>query len=79
MDGVDALREWAAKLSLRYPLVADASKEVCRAYEVVRDDWGLAGRGTVVIGQDGRVLRTYPDAPSRGHAERVLEDLRADR
>jgi len=33
---------------------------------------------TAVIDVDGRVLKTYPDAPiaGKGHAQQVLDDVR---
>lgn len=40
----------------------------------------MATRATVVVSEDGRVLRAYPDAPAdgKGHAEAVYEDLASE-
>jgi peroxiredoxin len=37
----------------------------------------VAGRATALIGEDGTVLKTYPQAPldGKGHAEEVFGDL----
>jgi peroxiredoxin len=50
---------------------------VANLYGVYREDWKVAGRATVVIGEDGTVLKTYPKAPldGKGHAEEVYGDL----
>lgn len=76
-DSLEDQRAFVAKLGgIRFPLIADADGEIARAYDVMHDSYPVAGRRTVVIGQDGRVLKTYPDAKARGHAEQVLADLR---
>ena len=76
MDTLEDQKAFADKHSLRFPLIADADGEICRAYGAIREGWALAGRKTVVVGQDGKVLKTYPDAQAAGHAEQVLNDLR---
>lgn len=54
-------------------MIADPSAEIAKAYDVYRDDWKVAGRATVVIGEDGTIVKTYPEAPldGKGHAEAV--------
>ena len=39
----------------------------------------MAGRATVVIGEDATIVKTYPEAPldGKGHAEAVFADVRA--
>jgi peroxiredoxin Q/BCP len=61
----------------RFPLIADPTKEIARAYDVYREDWERTGRATCVIGEDGTVLLTYPEAPihGQGHAEAVFADV----
>ena len=62
---------------IRFPLIADPSAGIAQAYDVYREDWKVAGRATAVIGEDGTVLKTYPQAPldGKGHAETVYGDL----
>ena len=61
----------------RFPLIADPSAEIAHAYDVWRADWSRSGRATLVIGEDGTVLKTYPEAPihGKGHAEQVFWDV----
>jgi peroxiredoxin Q/BCP len=72
-------KAFADKHGLRYPLISDADGEIARAYDVWREDWKVAVRATAIIGEDGTVLKTYPNAPGhgKGHAEEVYRDLRA--
>lgn len=76
VDTLEDQRAFAEKLTVRFPLIADPDAEIARAYGVLLDEHPVAGRRTVVIGSDGSILKTYPEAKARGHAEQVLEDLR---
>jgi len=78
VDTLEAQQAFADKLGgLRFPLVADPEATVATAYGVYREDWKVAGRATAVIGEDGTILKTYPQAPldGKGHAEEVFGDL----
>jgi thioredoxin-dependent peroxiredoxin len=77
VDTVEDQKAFAQKHKLSYPLIADSDAEIAKAYGVYKEDWQLAGRATAVIGEDGRVLKTYPKAPlsGEGHAEQVYKDL----
>lgn len=46
---------WAKSLSLKQTLLADMHRSVCKAYGIYWPDLNVSGRGTVVIGSDGRV------------------------
>lgn len=46
---------WAKSLGLKHTLLADMHREVCKAYGIFWPDLNVSGRGTVVIGTDGRV------------------------
>ena len=80
-DTVESHRRFAAKLGLRFPLLADPETEVIRAYGA----WGkkkLYGkeyegtiRSTVLIDPEGRVARVWPKVRVKGHAEEVLAEL----
>ncbi len=80
-DPVESHRRFAAKLGLRFPLLADPETEVIRAYGA----WGkkkLYGkeyegtiRSTVLIDPEGRVARVWPKVRVKGHAEEVLAGL----
>jgi len=78
VDTLEAQQAFADKLDgLSFPLIADPDAKIASAYGVYRDDWKVAGRATVVIGEDGTILKTYPKAPldGKGHAEEVFGDL----
>ena len=77
-DDLAAQKAFADKHGgFRYPLIADPDASVAKSYGVYREDWKVAGRATAVIGEDGTILKTYPEAPldGKGHAQEVFEDL----
>jgi thioredoxin-dependent peroxiredoxin len=79
VDTLDDQKAFSAKHGgFRYPLIADSSADIGKAYGVYREDWKLTGRATAVIGEDGTVIKTYPKAPlhGKGHAEEVFADVR---
>ncbi len=78
VDELGAQEAFAAKCSLRFPLISDPTRSVGRAFGAIPEDAqdALAVRSTVVIDRDGTVLKTYGKASARGHAEAVLNDLR---
>jgi peroxiredoxin 2/4 len=39
-----------------YPLIADVTKSISRAYDVLDEDAGIAYRGTFVINKEGKVM-----------------------
>lgn len=78
VDDLDAQQAFHDKHGgFRFPLIADPGAEVAQAYDVWREDWSRTGRATVVIDEDGTVLKTYPEAPmhGKGHAEAVFGDV----
>jgi peroxiredoxin len=78
IDDLEAQQAFHTKHGgFRFPLIADPSCEIAHAYDVWRADWGRTGRATLVIGEDGTVLKTYPEAPihGKGHAQAVFEDV----
>ncbi len=79
MDTLDAQKAFAAKHQLRFPLIADEDGAIARAYEVYREDWKVAGRATAIIGENGKLVKTYPRAAldGKGHAEEVYRDAEA--
>lgn len=46
---------WAKSLNLKQTLLADMHRAVCKAYGIYWPDLNVSGRGTVVIGRDGKV------------------------
>jgi thioredoxin-dependent peroxiredoxin len=78
VDDLEAQQAFSDKLQLRFPLIADPDRSVSMAYGVTADPSGVASRSTVVIGADRAIRRVYEQVKGRGHAERVLADLRAE-
>ncbi|MFW5924999.1 MAG: peroxiredoxin [Myxococcota bacterium] len=80
-DSVESHREFRKEHALPFPLVADESGEVARAYGVPTT-LGMASRTTFLVGPDGRVVRVWPDVDPAVDADRVLAaagELKSDR
>lgn len=73
-QGVASHRRFAEKHRLSFTLVADPSKEVCRAYGTL-GLLGYAKRVTYLVGRDGRVARVWHSVSPSGHSREVLEAL----
>lgn len=80
---LEAHREWAARLRLPYPLLADPSLEAARALGLVHT-LGLGGwnvelfrRSTLLVDTDGIVVAVWGKVKVRGHARQVLDAARA--
>jgi len=65
---------------VRYPLVADLTKDIARDYGVLLDDAGIALRGTFLIDREGVVKHAVLNDPALGRSIgeelRVLDALR---
>ena len=82
-DPVKAQDSFRNKHELQTPLASDEEKEMLKDYGV----WGEKSmygrtflgvlRTTVLIGEDGRVLRIWRNVKVDGHADEVLEAVRA--
>jgi len=82
-DSVASHDRFRDKHGLGIPLLSDTTGDVCKRYGVWREK-SLYGRKfmgiertTVLIGGDGRVIRVWPRVRVPGHAEAVLEAVRA--
>ncbi len=67
-------QEFRAKHNLNFPLIADPSKEICRAYNAL-GLLGMAKRVTYVIGPDGRIVDAFKSINPKPHVERALRVL----
>ena len=71
------------KHELGIPLLSDAESDVCEQYGVWKEKsmYGKKFMGiertTVLIGGDGKVVRVWPKVKVPGHAEEVLEAVKA--
>lgn len=82
-DPVKAHDKFVAKHGLKVILASDEEKSVLEAYGVWKEKsmYGKTYMGvertTVLIGTDGRIARIWPKVKVPGHAEAVLEAVRA--
>ncbi len=82
VDDLASHHRFVEKEHLPFPLLADPTGAVCRAYGVLRQrekdghTFTYAERTTFVIGQDGRIARVWPQVSVDGHVEDVLAFLR---
>ncbi len=74
-QGEASHREFSAKHNLNFPLVADPSKEICRAYNTL-GLLGVAKRVTYVIGPDGTIVDAFKSINPKPHVERALAVVR---
>jgi len=54
-DSFAALKAFAEDKDIKIPLLSDIHRQVCKAYGFYWPDLNVSSRGTVVIGQDGKV------------------------
>src|SRR5882757_3717646 len=76
VQDVASKKEFAAKHSLPFSVLADADKSVAKAYGVL-GVLGYARRETFVIDPQGRIARHYPDVDPKTHSKQLLADLQA--
>jgi len=72
-DSEDSHREFRAHYKLPFPMVADPSGAVQRAYHVPGDT--VAQRVTFLVGPDGKVARVWPKVDPVQHANEVLQSV----
>jgi thioredoxin-dependent peroxiredoxin len=82
-DTVKAQAKFKAKYDLPYTLLADVDEKVCKQFDVLKDKnmYGKKVKGiertTFLIGPDQTLLKVFPKVKPEGHAEEVLETLKA--
>ena len=76
-------KKFQDKYDLPYTLLCDVDKKICEAFDVIKEKnmYGKKVKGiartTFVIGPDGKVKHVFENVKAQGHAEEVLEYLRA--
>ena len=60
------------KYALPFPLVADTSGAVQKAYRVPDTLWGSTKRVSFLVGPDGKIARVFPDVDPGVHAKDLL-------
>ena len=82
-DSVKSHDNFCAKQGFAFPLVSDADEALCRAFDVIKEN-NMYGRkvmgierSTFLIDPDGRVARAWRKVRVPGHAQAVLDALKA--
>lgn len=82
-DPIQRLEQFAETEELPYPLLSDEQLDVSKLYGVWRlkklygrEYMGIV-RSTFLIGRDGKLLREWTVTRVKGHAEEVLDAVRA--
>ncbi len=80
-DSAASHRKFADKYDLNFPLLADTEKSVVAKYGAwqEKNSYGKKSMGivrsTVIIDEDGKVLKIFPKVKVDGHFEEVLAAL----
>ena len=81
-DSAASHRKFSRKYDLNFPLLADTEKTVVEMYGAWQEktrfgkkSMGIV-RSTVIIDEEGKVLRVFPNVSVNGHFEEVLEALK---
>ena len=70
------LKKWANDVGLEQQLLCDADRSVALAYGAAESsDQERATRISVLIGPDGKVIKTYEGFNAEAHADDVLADV----
>jgi len=82
-DTPKAQAKFKAKYDLPYPLLVDVDEKVCKQFGVLKEKnmYGKKVMGiertTYLIGPDQTLLKIFPKVKPEGHAEEVLEAIKA--
>jgi thioredoxin-dependent peroxiredoxin len=81
IDTANSHRAFAKKYSLPFPLLLDPDHKIAKAYGADNGIpiLGLDRRVTYVIGDDGLILKVYPNVDPSSHAKQIIGDLGADK
>ncbi len=76
-DSPEANRRFAEENHLPFLLLSDRQRAVARAVGAVIPLLPFPKRVSVLVGGDGRVLKSYPRVSPATHAAEVIRDFRA--
>jgi peroxiredoxin Q/BCP len=82
-DSLTSHKKFRDKQSLNFPLLSDQDEKACDSYEVMKDKkmYGRVHRGversTFLIGPDGTLKQIWRGVKVKGHAQKVLDSLKA--
>jgi thioredoxin-dependent peroxiredoxin len=77
VDPVPRLQKFRDKYEIRFPFASDHDRAIGTAYGTLKGGpESTDERDTVVIGRDGTILLAYKAVTAKGHAARVLADVK---
>jgi peroxiredoxin Q/BCP len=80
-DSVESHKKFVDKYDLPFPLLSDESKEILKAYGVWKQKTFMGRkfmgieRTTVIIDEEGKILKIFSKVKVEGHTDEVLEAL----
>ncbi|MFO0513166.1 MAG: peroxiredoxin, partial [Gammaproteobacteria bacterium] len=82
VDSIDSKKGFAEENNLPFPVLADAEKQVTKAYGALTSYpqfklFDIARRDTYIIDPQGRVARRFENVKAEGHSKMVLAELAA--
>jgi len=82
-DSVKSHDNFCARQGFEFPLVSDADEALCKAFDVIHEK-NMYGRkvlgvvrSTFLVSPDGRIAQAWRGVKVPGHADAVLEALKA--
>jgi thioredoxin-dependent peroxiredoxin len=75
MDDEASHQAFTQKFSLPFPLLADVTGEITKAYDV--DGGGYSKRVTYVVDGEGAIIKVYTTVATATHASDILSELAA--
>lgn len=76
IDGEKGVKAFAESLGADYPILADAGKDVGRAYGVIHDQRNFPERWTFYIGKDGKILHIDTKVSTKSHGADIAAKLK---
>lgn len=77
VDPVARLQKFRDKYEIRFPFASDHGRTIGAAYGTLKGGpESPHERDTVVIGRDGMILLAYRAVSAKGHAAKVLADVK---
>ena len=77
VDPVARLQKFRDKYGIRFPFASDHDRAIGTAYGTLKAGPETSDeRDTVVIGRDGKILLAYKGVTAKGHAAKVLADVK---
>jgi len=77
VDPVARLQKFRDKYEIKFPFASDHDRAIGTAYGTLKGGPETSHvRDTVVIGKDGTILLAYGAVSAKGHAAKVLADVR---